>query len=152
MIPRDPGVLLFAYGSLQAKTGVRAVDEALKRWTRPLGPAHVRGRLYALGAYPGLKPGAGKVKGSLLLLKDPERALAVLDPYEDYDPRAPRKGEFARAYAEVTPAGKKESVMAHVYFYNRSARGKRRIASGDYLAWLRAENVPTEGLRARGRA
>lgn len=144
-------MLLFAYGSLQVKTGVRAVDAALKRWTRPLGAARLRGRLYALGAYPGLKPGAGTVKGRLLLLKDPKRALAVLDRYEDYDPRAPEKGEFARAYAEVTPAGRKESVMALVYWYNRSARGKRRIASGDYLEWLRAERVSTEGLKARGR-
>jgi gamma-glutamylcyclotransferase (GGCT)/AIG2-like uncharacterized protein YtfP len=142
----DSGSLLFAYGSLLLPTGLAAVDAALARWTRPLGPAFMQARLYDLGPYPGLKPldvfrdgprgsRQPRVKGRLLLLLDPAQALAALDRYEEFHRRAPEKSEFIRAVAPVTWG--KRTVVAQVYFYNRSARGRRRIASGDYLGYAR---------------
>jgi len=143
----DSGQLLFAYGSLLLPTGITAVDEILKRWTRPLGAAFMDARLYSLGAYPGLKPAAAGLQGAkpprvkcrLLLLRNPAKVLAVLDRYEEFHPRAPEKSEFVRAAATVW--WQRRAVPAQVYFYNRSARGLRRIASGDYLEYRRSRGL-----------
>lgn len=150
-----PERLLFVYGSLLERVGVPEVDEALKRWCRPLGAASMCGRLYSLGAYPGLKPavagharevdgGEPLVKGRLLLLLNPGAALRVFDRYEEFHPGSAQRSEFVRARAAVTPK-RGAAVEAQVYFYNRSARGRRTIAGGDFLAWRKARAAAEKG-------
>jgi gamma-glutamylcyclotransferase (GGCT)/AIG2-like uncharacterized protein YtfP len=151
----NPRRLLFVYGSLLQPTGIAAVDQALARWCRPLGEASVSGKLYSLGAYPGVKPAPARgprVKGRLLFLKDPDKALCAFDRYEDFHPRAPRKSEFVRALAPVTvqAGGRTILVTGQIYYYNRSVRGRRPIEAGDFLAYRKARGISSDGLRKRG--
>src|SRR6185436_15278063 len=60
--PAAPMSFLFVYGTLlpgHAPAAMRDVVASL----RPVGPATVRGRLYHLGAYPGLVLDAGDASG-----------------------------------------------------------------------------------------
>ncbi len=100
---------LFVYGSLrrQARTamarvlGARAVFE---------GMASVPGRLYDLGAYPGVTPAAGPdeiLRGDLYRLPPSDEVLEVLDD-----------GSVRRAW---------------IYWYQRPPPQHGRIISGDTL-------------------
>jgi gamma-glutamylcyclotransferase (GGCT)/AIG2-like uncharacterized protein YtfP len=94
-----------------------------------VGPARLRGRLYDLGHFPGLADGRSGdwVQGELYRLTgpDPARLLASLDRYEG---RAFRREVREAESADAT------RVEAYVYLFAGSLRGRRRIASGDYLA------------------
>jgi gamma-glutamylcyclotransferase (GGCT)/AIG2-like uncharacterized protein YtfP len=75
--------LLFVYGTLRP-----FVDVEMARWlqgaARYLGPATARGRLYDLGAYPGLRAARGRgerVAGDVYRVTNP-RVFRVLDRYE----------------------------------------------------------------------
>lgn len=93
-----------------------------------VGPAHMRGRLYDLGAFPGLATGrpGDFVQGELYRLAGAAAPLlAALDRYEG---RA-----FRRVVGEAVCADGTR-LPAWVYLYAGPLRGRRRIASGDYLA------------------
>lgn len=73
--------LLFVYGSLRASAANEA-SRLLAAGSRPLGPAHVRGRLLDLQGFPALVPGReGRVDGELVQVTDPA-LWERLDAYE----------------------------------------------------------------------
>jgi gamma-glutamylcyclotransferase (GGCT)/AIG2-like uncharacterized protein YtfP len=121
--------LLFVYGTLRP-----FVDVEMARWlqcaARYLGPATARGRLYDLGAYPGLRAARGRgerVAGDVYRVTNP-RVFRVLDRYE-----APG---FARERLVVElDRGRRRTAWA--YRYRRSVVGAARIASGDYRSHRR---------------
>ena len=123
---RDAAAHLFAYGTLRRGAAMHALLAPGVEW---IAPARVRGRLYDLGAFPGLAPGrAGEwVQGELYRLvdADPAALLASLDRYEGRS--------FRRVVREALPASG-DPVRAWVYLYTGALRGRLRIASGDYLA------------------
>jgi gamma-glutamylcyclotransferase (GGCT)/AIG2-like uncharacterized protein YtfP len=94
----------------------------LARGTTMLGEATIAGRLVDLGRYPGLIDGAGRVKGELYRLDDPE-LLPVLDREEGYN--------FARSIAIVTLAGGRR-LRAWVYRYRGPRERAVPIPHGDY--------------------
>jgi len=100
---------VFAYGSLKAGEAGAGVAERAGLVRRV--PAVVQGLLlFALPeGYPAAVPGEGRVEGELLYFADLERALSVLDAYED-EGREYRRGIV---WAE-TPGGR---VPAWVYLY-----------------------------------
>jgi gamma-glutamylcyclotransferase (GGCT)/AIG2-like uncharacterized protein YtfP len=117
---------LFVYGTLRRGAAMHALLEPGAEW---VGPARLRGRLYQLGAFPGLAEGRrGEwVQGELYRLAgaDAEALLAALDRYE---------GRAFRRVVREAEGADGTRVPAYVYLFAGSLRGRRRIASGDYLA------------------
>ena len=100
----------------------------LEREARLLGPARFAGRLYDLGAYPGVVDGASRdvVHGELWEL-DPVRATEALEALDRYEGRV-----FERVVREVV-LGDGRRLDAFVYLFRGEVRAGRRIRSGDYL-------------------
>jgi gamma-glutamylcyclotransferase (GGCT)/AIG2-like uncharacterized protein YtfP len=87
-----------------------------------LGHGDVRGRLLDLGRYPGLTDGAGRVRGEIYRLDDPE-LLPVLDREEGYN--------FVRSTTIVTLA-RGRRARAWVYRYRGPRERAVPIPHGDY--------------------
>jgi len=87
-----------------------------------LGDGAVRGRLLDLGRYPALVDGAGRVRGEVYRLHDPE-LLPVLDREEGYN--------FERRRAIVTLANGRRA-RAWVYRYRGPQNRAVPIRDGDY--------------------
>jgi len=87
-----------------------------------LGNGAVRGRLLDLGRYPALVDGAGRVRGEIYRLHDPE-LLPVLDREEGYN--------FERRRAIVTLANGRRA-RAWVYRYRGPQNRAVPIPDGDY--------------------
>jgi pyruvate carboxylase len=120
----EPSLLLL-YGSL--RRGEPMFDQlGLAQALEFLSPAMFPGELYDLGDYPGALPGNGFVFGELYRISDP-RILTSLDHYEEFDAEKPEDSLFLRRSVSIPGHGE-----AWVYFYNGSADGRRRIASGDW--------------------
>lgn len=87
----------------------------LLRGAVSLGPARIAGRLFDLGAYPGVVAGgAGEVLGELLQLPDAE-ALAGLDRYEGVDPVEPGRGLYRRVRTQaLAEDGRAHACFAYV--------------------------------------
>lgn len=120
LVRRDS--LLFVYGTLRP-----FVDIPMARWLRAhacyVGPATARGRLYDLGAYPGMRAARGRgehVSGDVYRIANP-RVLRVLDRYEAH---------FVRERCVVKL--ERRSKSAWLYRYRYSVVSAARIASGDY--------------------
>ncbi len=130
--------LLFLYGSLLTGTGLRGLDAKVRHACRPLGTAHIRGRLYDLGRYPGAVASESDkehVYGTLVRVSN----LALwkaLDHYEAYDPIRPARSEFIRALTTATLMDTKEQMTCWVYYYNGRVVHRPRIRSGKYKEHL----------------
>ena len=131
----------FFYGTLLAGSSSQiALD--VHRKLRALGPATVRGRLYAVpdpeGWYPILKPGCRQVRGELYETSPEFRRsdLAALDAYEDFDPSDPSGSLYLRKKVTVVPGGG-APVIANAYVFNRTLPAAARpIRQGDFPEWL----------------
>ena len=100
-----------------------------------VGPGTIRANLYDLGGYPGARVfGAEpeqRVGGELYRLRDPDRALKILDKYEEFFPLRPNKSLFVRELLPVTlEDGRKKRAWA--YLYNRGIANARLIPTGRY--------------------
>jgi len=90
-----------------------------------------RGTLVAVGQYPGLRDGDGRVAGELYRLEDPAASLEALDDVEAFDPADPQHSEYLRVMRDVHAAD--GSILeAWVYLYNRATSGMPVIESGDW--------------------
>jgi gamma-glutamylcyclotransferase (GGCT)/AIG2-like uncharacterized protein YtfP len=93
--------------------------------------ATARGKLYAIGRYPGMIAGEGTVRGELFEADDVAVVLEVLDEVEGYDPLDADASEYVRAQQAVrTDDGR--DVSAWLYLYNGSVAGLDRIKGGDW--------------------
>ena len=121
--------LLFVYGTLRP-----FVEIEMARWLRGaaryVGSATAPGRLYDLGAYPGMcaaRTRAERVAGDVYRVTNP-RVFRVLDRYEAGGRGKPR---FVRDRIEVRlDGGGHESAWVYRYCYSVVAAA--RITSGDY--------------------
>ncbi|WP_281379436.1 gamma-glutamylcyclotransferase family protein [Novosphingobium sediminicola] len=120
----------FFYGTLMAGMGNRH-ERAVHALLESGRAASVRGRLYAVpdpaGWYPALVPGAGVVRGRVYRAgpRFNARALARMDAYEGPEYRRGRM--------------KLGAITAYAYVWRGALpRGARRIACGDFRAWLLA--------------
>jgi gamma-glutamylcyclotransferase (GGCT)/AIG2-like uncharacterized protein YtfP len=100
---------------------------------RLVAAASVRGRLLALGRYPGLVEGRGTVHGELYRL-DGAELLPVLDREEGYN--------FVRRRTTVT-LGRGRSARAWVYRYIGLRTGAATIPHGDWRGRPPARHHPT---------
>ncbi|HWN39730.1 MAG TPA: gamma-glutamylcyclotransferase family protein [Gammaproteobacteria bacterium] len=115
--------MLFVYGTLRP-----FVDIEIAKWLRSnaryLGSATTLGRLYDLGAYPGMKASRGRrerVVGDVYRITK-ARVFRVLDRYEARFVRE-------RCVVQLARGGRK---IAWAYRYRYNAASAARIASGDY--------------------
>jgi|SRR5688572_25741855 gamma-glutamylcyclotransferase (GGCT)/AIG2-like uncharacterized protein YtfP len=129
LVGRDS--LLFVYGTLRP-----FVDIEMARWLRDaaryVGAATTRGRLYDLGAYPGMSGARARgerVAGDVYRVANP-RIFRVLDRYEA-GTRCKARFVRERCEVELVRGGRK---TAWVYRYRYSVVTAARIASGDYRA------------------
>ena len=91
----------------------------------------IPGRIYNLGAYPGLKEEEGEVLGDLFTVSNPAslaKALAVLDRYEGYQEGSDNNLYIRKSVKLIFPA----TVKAWVYFYNHPVNPDSLIKGGDW--------------------
>jgi len=99
-----------------------ALHDVLARGATFLAEGSVAGRLLDLGRYPALVAGAGRVKGEVYRLDDPE-LLPVLDREEGYN--------FQRSITIVTLASGRRA-RAWVYRYRGPRERAVPVPHGDY--------------------
>lgn len=116
------------YGTLRLERVRR--DLGLAELVAPGGRCLLPGRLYDLGAYPGLVlDGDGGVVAERFTVLD-EAAMARLDRYEGYDTHDPEGSLFRRVVLDCLDP----PVPVWCYLYNRALADAPLIASGDWLA------------------
>jgi gamma-glutamylcyclotransferase (GGCT)/AIG2-like uncharacterized protein YtfP len=117
---------LFVYGTLKPELAPPEVA-AVMRKSKSLGSAVIRGFLYDLGKYPGLRLDAkgNEVWGEILEFGD-SSVLRALDAYEGYDSENPKQSLFVRRRCQVR-LGSGEVFPCWVYEYNRQPTASRRI-------------------------
>lgn len=129
------GDLIFVYGTL--RKGERADISKRSVFTvSPLGLDSVNGKLFHLGAYPGLKllepfspefnDALPKVIGEVYCIQDASVG-AMLDAYEGYRAEAPEDGLYNRKVVE-TLLGR----PVWVYTYNGWTTDDQLIETGDW--------------------
>lgn len=94
----------------------------------PLGPCVIPGRLYDLGAYPGLVMGEGEVVGELFEVRD-AGVMPALDAFEDYWPDDPARSRYDRIEAPLIRPDRR----AWVYVWRLDLDAARLIDSGDWF-------------------
>jgi gamma-glutamylcyclotransferase (GGCT)/AIG2-like uncharacterized protein YtfP len=117
--------LLFVYGTLRPFVDIE-MAKWLRRNARYLGAATTPGRLYDLGAYPGMKAARGRrerVVGDVYRVRD-ARVFRVLDRYE-------AKFVRERCVVSLDRGGRR---VAWTYRYRYRIANAARIAGGDYQA------------------
>src|SRR5262249_5253665 len=134
---------LFVYGTLR-RAGGHPMAHFLTAHARLVGAASAPGRLYDLGAYPGMVDAADeseRVRGEVYELHEPEATLTALDRYEGCGPQDPRPWLYERQLTAVTLDGGGR-LSAWVYLYRGPLTGARPIPSGDYLPALPPDVAP----------
>ncbi|MCL6634359.1 MAG: gamma-glutamylcyclotransferase [Peptococcaceae bacterium] len=127
---------LFAYGTLMSGFGNH--ERYLGGRVLKIERATVEGELYHLRyGYPALVPGAGRVAGELILVKDLEALLPQLDALEDYfGPGEDNMYERVEVEA-LTESG--EKIRAYTYRYARLKELEKkglRVKGGDWRRFL----------------
>jgi gamma-glutamylcyclotransferase (GGCT)/AIG2-like uncharacterized protein YtfP len=118
---------LFVYGTLRPELAPPEVA-AVMRKLESVGAGVIRGFLYDLGKYPGLRLDAqgNEVPGEIFQLSDPS-ILRALDAYEGYDPRNLKRSLFVRKECQAALEGSDEQLLCWVYEYNREPAASQRI-------------------------
>lgn len=113
------------------------ITHLLRQKSRFLAEGFVQGRLYDLGAYPGLVyiPEAKKqVRGEIIQLGYPDLLLPVLDDYEMIDADHPEENEYRRELVPVQSAGK--TLACWTYIFQQPIDAYPEITSGDYRIYF----------------
>jgi gamma-glutamylcyclotransferase (GGCT)/AIG2-like uncharacterized protein YtfP len=94
-----------------------------------VGGGVIRGFLYDLGKYPGLRLDADgdEVQGEIFEFGD-SSVLRALDAYEGYDPKNPKRSLFIRRQCQVRLRSGDE-LLCWVYEYNREPAASQRIST-----------------------
>ena len=125
---------LFLYGTLLPSEAPKEIASIVKRFRR-LGSAHVRGRLYDFGEFPGavLDPSSRTIiHGELVVLPSDGRILQELDRYEEFDASDPKRSLFVRKKAKIQMANG-SSREGWIYVYNKPPRKAKLVRGGDYI-------------------
>jgi gamma-glutamylcyclotransferase (GGCT)/AIG2-like uncharacterized protein YtfP len=130
--------LVFFYGTLMTGFDRRrriGIDPKM----RYRGRGWIEAALFDLGLYPAAIPaGDGRVWGEVFELLDGPGVLGALDEIEGHRPAEPDSSLYLRTCVPVhLPDGASED--AWVYFYNAPLGRAPRIASGDYLEYLKVK-------------
>jgi len=131
----------FFYGTLRRGLGNDFTRDIFSKFEF-VETGTVSGRLFlmrgAIGPYPMLVPGRGRVKGDLCRMLPGFSAcdLTRLDAYEDYYPDDPARSRYLREIVTVSLApGRRVSAWRYVR-NGKPPRGAPLIASGDFAQWM----------------
>ena len=103
------------------------------------GRGSIEAALFDLGLYPAAVPAAGtRVRGEIFEIADEDEVLAALDEIEGYQPASPDASLYVRRRVPVA-FDDGAAAEAWAYFYNAPLGRAPRIASGDYLAYLKVK-------------
>ena len=128
--------LVFFYGTLMTpfnRTARHQIDDHLVY----RGQGTISAALFDLGIYPAAVPTSdGLVRGEIYEMLHPATVLRALDELEGYRPSDPETSLYTRM---LTPVTTEDGTVleAWAYFYNAPLGRAERIASGDYLQYLR---------------
>jgi gamma-glutamylcyclotransferase (GGCT)/AIG2-like uncharacterized protein YtfP len=128
--------LVFFYGTLMMpfkRTARARIDRDLEL----RGRGTISAALFDLGIYPAAVPTPdARVYGELYAMRRPSVVLTALDELEGYRPDDPATSLYTR---ELVPVRLDDGGIsdAWVYFYNAPLGRAERIASGDYLEYLK---------------
>jgi gamma-glutamylcyclotransferase (GGCT)/AIG2-like uncharacterized protein YtfP len=125
---------LFVYGTLRRRGG-GAMHAYLARNSDFVDEATCRGKLYNIGAYPGVVPSddpADRVHGEVYRLRDPDRVLRCLDRYEGVGPGFRTPAEYIRLRQDVRLPDTC-TLSAWIYIYDWPTDGLEPIAGGDFF-------------------
>ncbi len=128
---------VFFYGTLMTGFDRRrraGIEESTLEY---LGRGFIHAALFDLGIYPAAVPDPdGRVWGEVYRMLQPDRVLPALDDIEGFCPEEPDASLYMRFEIPITlEDGRPETGWA--YFYNAPLGRAERIASGDYLEYLR---------------
>jgi gamma-glutamylcyclotransferase (GGCT)/AIG2-like uncharacterized protein YtfP len=130
--------LVFFYGTLMRgfeRPGRARIDALLE----PAGRGWIRAALFDVGIYPAAVPADdSRVWGEVHHMRDVDAVLASLDEIEGYRPAKPDASLYTRIETPVT-FGDGHTASAWAYFYNAPLGRAQRIASGDYLEYLKVK-------------
>jgi gamma-glutamylcyclotransferase (GGCT)/AIG2-like uncharacterized protein YtfP len=128
---------VFVYGTLRAGE-VNDINRVAERHAiaRPewIGAAHVRGRLFDFGTYPGLviDEAGAPVRGDVYLIDD--ALVPVLDEIEDVYPGVDGLFRAHRLHVDVDIEGGRDRIDCLIYPVAAAAvSGLPRIESGDWV-------------------
>jgi gamma-glutamylcyclotransferase (GGCT)/AIG2-like uncharacterized protein YtfP len=128
--------LVFFYGTLMTpfkRTTQMHIDQHLVF----RGRGTIAAALFDLGIYPAAVPASdGRVCGEVYEMTNEVVVLDALDELEGYRPGEPDTSLYTRALTPVTMTDG-TTVDAWAYFYNAPLGRAERIASGDYLEYLK---------------
>ena len=127
---------LFVYGTLR-RDAKHELSSLLERHARFVGRGAVRGKLYDLGDYPGLRSEEdGRVLGDVYEINEKSWSFIIhrLDEYEGCSPSDPEPHEYRRDIVPVYLRGGR-TLSAWAYVLNRDPKGLTEIVSGDYMSW-----------------
>lgn len=129
---------IFVYGTLR-EDPAHDMYRVLARSATFVGDATANGRLYDLGAYPGLVLSSDPdsiVHGEVYELKPDGAAqvLTLLDNYEGCGVNDPSSHEYRRELVRVRLSNGEET-NAWTYLLNRDPSDMAHIRGGDYLTW-----------------
>ena len=130
--------LVFFYGTLMTGFDRRrriGIDPKM----RYRGRGWITAALFDLGLYPAAVPAPdGRVWGEVFEMTESADVLQALDEIEGHRPAEPDSSLYLRTLVPVhLPDGTVEE--AWVYFYNAPLGRAPRIASGDYLEYLKVK-------------
>ncbi|MFH5833559.1 gamma-glutamylcyclotransferase [Halalkalibaculum sp. DA3122] len=136
---------LFVYGSLQ-RGASHPAHRILSAFADYICKAEFHGHLFLVEDYPGAVSACGdasRIRGELYLLSDAQKAFERLDRYEGYDAFDPDNSLYVRKKESVWVASSEyvNPVTAWIYLYNRSTDGLTEIRSGDYLSYIRQQDL-----------
>ena len=129
--------LLFVYGTLR-KGAISPLDKFMARHCEFFADAHLQGKLYDIGGYPGATASvnhADKVYGEIYEIKWASQLWPQLDHYEHCSRAFAKPYEYVRGKNSVLLANG-EKVQAWVYLFNWKVGGLLRVHSGDYLRYI----------------
>lgn len=136
---------IFVYGTLRQGERADLRKQSHNFDVVFVGNAAINGKLYHLGAFPGLKPlspmltangfkdNFPAVVGEVFRIRD-VAIVSILDAYEGYDADHPSQGLYDRSQFEAN-----DGRLVWAYTYNGPVINDQLISSGD---WCKNKDVP----------
>jgi gamma-glutamylcyclotransferase (GGCT)/AIG2-like uncharacterized protein YtfP len=142
----EKGDNVFVYGTLRKGERMSLDREFAQTGVSFVGMDTINGRMYHLGAFPGIKDvpddyddnNPNKIIGEVFRIRDAS-IIAVLDAYEGYLEDNPEHGLYDR---KKTTTARCRPVW--VYIYNHPVIPAQQIDSGD---WCRSRQMPNNVRR-----